>query len=147
MIKSVVAHLHFDGRSDEAIALYQHALGAKVEACMRWSQRPGGAPSDEDANLVMHARLGIGQGAALLLADVPKSAPCPGRPNGTLLLEFDHVAELTACFDKLADGGRVVMGVHAAFWGATFAMVDDRLGVSWMLICENGPGSGHAAPA
>lgn len=134
MIKSVIAHLHFDGRAGEAIAFYQGALGAQVEARMHWSEMPGGQIAAEDASLVMHARLAVGQGV-LLLADVPKDAPHRDRHNGTLMLEFDDAADLLHCFDALSQGGTVQMPVHDAFWGAKFALVDDRFGVSWMLHC------------
>lgn len=139
MIQSVLSHLHFDGRADEAIALYQHALGATVDACMRWSEMPGGGCPAGEAGKVMHARLSLGKGA-LLLADVPKHAPHPARPNGTLLLDFDDAEELQRCFAALAEGGRVLMAVHDAFWGAKFGLLEDKLGVAWMLTCPNPAG-------
>lgn len=136
MIKSVIAHLHFDGRGSEAISFYEQALGAKVEARMHWSEMPGCQASAEEGRLIMHARLQVEQGG-LLLADVPKNAPHRDRHNGTLMLEFDDAAELERCFDALSQGGSVQMPVHDAFWGAKFALVDDRFGVAWMLHCAH----------
>ena len=40
------------------------------------------------------------------------------------------------CFKVLAEGGEVTMALHSTFWGATFGMLNDRFGVSWMFNCD-----------
>lgn len=133
-IKALVPHLHFHGEASKAIAFYERALGAKVLAKMRWAEVPGGKIAPEDADKVMHARLEIGKGI-LLLADAMAGAPSV-PPNGTLMLDFDDAADMQKRFDALAEGGKVTMAPHDAFWGAKFGMLVDRFGVSWMFHCE-----------
>ncbi|HEX5622489.1 MAG TPA: hypothetical protein VFX51_28955 [Solirubrobacteraceae bacterium] len=40
---------------------------------------------------------------------------------------------LRGYFDKLADGGQVVMPLEKAPWGDTFGMCVDRFGTNWMV--------------
>lgn len=135
-VTHIIPHLHFQGEASKAIELYQRALGAEVLACMKWSDMPGGAPpSAEDADKVMHAALQIGQ-AKLLLADRTSSSPKTGVGNGTIMIECADADELQRRFDALAEGGKVTMAIHDAFWGARFGMLDDAFGVTWMFHSE-----------
>jgi PhnB protein len=40
-------------------------------------------------------------------------------------------------FNKMAAGGKMVMPLAKQFWGATFGMLQDKYGVSWMFNCES----------
>lgn len=48
-------------------------------------------------------------------------------------LAFDDRREAARCFEALASGGKVAMGLHDAFWGETFGMLTDRFGIGWMF--------------
>ena len=54
----------------------------------------------------------------------------------SVALDFDSEDELRRVFDGFAATGKTVMPVFDAPWGALFAVVQDELGVSWMLNCS-----------
>lgn len=138
-IKSISPHLFFDGRAEEAVSFYKEALGAKVSGLMRWAEMPDSSSvRPEDKNKVMHSRLVIGR-AAILVADHVGGTPHPASGNGTQVIELEDPAEVAACFERLAAGGKAEMPVHDAFWGAKFGIVIDRFGVRWMLHSELQP--------
>jgi PhnB protein len=132
-ITSIVPHLHFSGNAAEAIALYERALDAKATARMTWAEAPGAPRAPEEAGKIMHARLEVGR-AQLLLADRVAGSP-EAAHNGTIMLELTDAAEGARRFAALAEGGRVVMPFEDAFWGAKFGIVEDAVGVMWMVHC------------
>lgn len=132
----VQPYLFFDGRCEEALAFYGSALGAQVEALMRFKDspqphEPGMVPAGcEDK--VMHASFRIGD-TTLMASD----GRCLGQPSFqgfalSLTAQDDGAAE--RLFAALADGGQVQMPLAKTFFSSRFGMVADRFGVSWMVI-------------
>ena len=39
-------------------------------------------------------------------------------------------------FNKLSEGGKVIMPFEDAFWGSKFGMLEDKFGVRWMVDCS-----------
>src|SRR5262249_32940648 len=58
-IKQLNPYLNFDGTAAKAIALYEKALGAKVDRVQKFGDMPGNTPP-ETKDRVMHASLRIG---------------------------------------------------------------------------------------
>ncbi len=90
----------------------------------------GMVPPGSD-NKVMHASFRTGD-SALLAAD----CHCGGRPSFqgfSLSLSVRDEAEAKRRFDALADGGKVRMPLAKTFFSASFGVVADRFGVSWMI--------------
>jgi PhnB protein len=80
----------------------------------------------------MHASLRIGN-STLLLSD----GRCEGKPafqGFALSLSVPNEAEAEQLFASLADGGQVQMPLTKTFFSPRFGMVDDRFGVSWMVL-------------
>jgi len=133
----VEPYLFFDGRCEEAIEFYRRALGAEVTMLMRWKDCPE-QPKNKDMippggeNKVMHARLRIGE-AAVMASD----GQCRGQPSFqgfALSIGAANEAEADRVFNALADGGKVRMPLGKTFFSPRFGMVDDRFGVSWMVL-------------
>ena len=64
---------------------------------------------------------------------------CTGKPNFqgiTLSLSVKTDAEAQKFFAALADGGQVLMPMGKTFFSSQFGMVNDRLGVPWMVIVQ-----------
>ena len=128
-------YLFFDGKTDEAIAFYTKALGAKL--VMRLSFRdspepmaPGMVPPGAE-DKVMHARLQIGE-AVMLLSD----GRCQGQANFqgfSLTPTVGDEAEARRMFTALGDGGEVRMPLGKTFFSPCFGMLADRFGVGWMI--------------
>ncbi|MGY6217685.1 VOC family protein [Methylolobus aquaticus] len=135
----VRTYLFFDGRCDEALAFYREALGAEVEALMRFSENPDPPTADCQMppgweNKVMHASLRIGD--TTLMASDDRSAQQPDFQGFSLVLNAADEAEADRLFAVLSEGGHVQMPLGKTFFSPRFGMVADRFGVSWMIIVE-----------
>jgi len=132
----VQPYLFFDGRCEEAVEFYRHALGAKVSMLMRFKDnpeppQPGMCPPGSDEK-IMHCSFNIGD--TMVMAS---DGRCTGQPNFrgfSLSLNAPDEAEAERLFDTLADGGQVQMPMTKTFFSPRFGMVADRFGVSWMVI-------------
>jgi PhnB protein len=133
-------YLFFNGRCEEAIAFYQQALGAEVTMQMRMNEAPdppppGAIPAGFE-NKIMHANLRIG-GMHLMVSD-GNSNMQPSFKGFTLSLGVDDSAQAERAFNALSVGGKVVMPLGKTFWSPCFGMLEDRFGVGWMVITQDG---------
>jgi PhnB protein len=129
----ITPYLNFDGRADEAIEFYRHALGAKVEMLMRFKDAPDQSmvsPGSHDK--VMHACLRIGD--TQLMASDGRCSGKAGFEGVTLALNAANEAEADRLFAALGDGGQVQMPLAKTFFSPRFGMLADRFGVSWMVV-------------
>jgi len=132
----VQPYLFFEGRCEEALEFYRHALGAHVLMLMRYKDSPeppppGACPPGSD-NKVCHASFRVGK-MVLMASD----GRCAGRPSFqgfSLSLTVSTEAEAGQLFAALADGGQVQMPLTKTFYSPRFGMVTDRFGVSWMIM-------------
>ena len=85
-------------------------------------------------NLVMHCALRIGS-ALVMLSDGPGEGPLPPSGIVSVALDLDDADELRRIFDALSASGTVIERIIDAPWGALFAALRDRYGVSWMFNC------------
>ena len=134
----VQPYLFFDGKCEEAIEFYKHALGAQVNMLMRFKDspeppQPGCTPPGSE-NKVMHAQFQVG-GTVIMASD----GHCAGKANFqgfSLSLTVPTEAEADKAFNALADGGQVQMPLAKTFFSARFGMVADRFGVMWMVLVK-----------
>ena len=90
---------------------------------------------DEHKNGIMHARLTFGENMLMFSDGMPGTAISHG--NGiNLSVSMDSKAQALSVFDKLAEGGIVIMPMEKQFWGALFGMAKDRFGITWMINCD-----------
>jgi len=118
----VQPYLQFDGRCEEAIEFYKSALGAKVEAIMRFKDGPD----------CMEMPQGTGD-STIMASD----GYCKGKPDFqgfSLTLQAPDKAEADRLFKALEPGGQVQMPLAETFFSPRFGMVADRFGVSWMIV-------------
>lgn len=135
-IKSLNPYLMFDGDAEQAIKLYQKALGAQIEGDVsRFGDAPPEARAPGSENRIMHAQLRIG-GGLIMLSDGMPGTPPPKQSNTHVTLDFDDVNDLNQRFDALAAGGKVTMPLEDTFWGARFGMLTDAFGINWMFNCQ-----------
>jgi PhnB protein len=128
-------YLNFDGRCEEALEFYRKALGAEVTALMRFKDtpqaaEPGMVPPGSD-NKVMHASFRIGE-TTVMASD----CHCAGRPNFqgfSLAINLPNEAAAERVFAALSEGGTVQMPLSKTFFAASFGVVADRFGLSWMI--------------
>jgi PhnB protein len=128
-------YLYFEGRCEEAINFYREALGAEVQALMRFKESPDPqmCPPGGDEK-VMHALLRIGESNVMV-----SDGMCSGQSSFqgiSLSLMANDVAEADRLFAALGEGGQVQMPMGETFFAKRFGMVADRFGVSWMVLAE-----------
>ena len=52
------------------------------------------------------------------------------------MLDFDDATDMKKKFDALSVDGKVTVPLADTFWGATFGMLTDAYGISWMFNCN-----------
>ncbi len=131
----LVPYLHFAGNAQEALNFYTAVLGGEVLMINRYGDSP--MPADEDyKQKIMHARLQF-DGNLIMISDVFKGQPVSTNGNIQLSVEVPDKARLLEVFNNMAEGGNITMPLAEQFWGATFGMLQDKFGVSWMFNSEN----------
>lgn len=132
-IQSATPYLLLHGKAEQAIALYQRALGAQVESLQRFGDVDGSCP-EAQRNRVMHASLRVGK-AVLMMSDSTTDGPRLEGGNISVALDFDDAQATRRAFDALAASGKVIEPIFQAPWGALFGVVQDEMGISWMFNC------------
>ena len=129
-------YLFFNGRCEEAVEFYRQAVGAKVEALIRFNESP--EPPNPECPVppgweakVMHGAFRIGE-TLVMASDGHGGGPAEFRGFALSITVKD--AEATRVFDALADGGQVQAPLSPTFFASSFGMVVDRFGVMWMVI-------------
>ncbi len=130
----VQPYLMFNGRCEEAINFYKTELGAEVLALMRFKENPpppDKVPPNWD-NKVMHSCFKIGE--TEIMASDGDSADKTAFGGVRLSIQVKNEAEAARAFNGLSKGGTVKMPLGKTFFSPSFGMLDDRFGVSWMVV-------------
>jgi PhnB protein len=123
-------YLLFDGNCGDAFRRYHELLGGDLQM-QRFGDMPGPGGNPDEADLVLHARLQVGD-AVLMASDAPSDRRGP-RGSYAVSLTLDTQDEARRVFDGLAEGGQVHMALEPTFWSPLFGMLQDRFGTSWMV--------------
>lgn len=129
-------YLNFRDRSREAMEFYQGVFGGELRMNTFKEYEASHDPSDDDK--IMHAQLEA-DGMMLMAADTPKDMDLDEGSNISMSLSGEDETVLRGYFDKLADGGMVIMPLEKAMWGDTFGMLVDRFGVKWLVNVSQTP--------
>ena len=139
----VQPYIFFDGRCEEAVNFYKTALNAEVTMMMRFKENPdpqpnpmGGKELDEK---IMHASFKVGQTEVMASDGYAKGNP--EFKGISLSVSAETESEAKKIFGALSDGGKVTMPLSKTFYSPCFGMVNDKFGVSWMVIV---PGEMHS---
>ena len=125
-----IPYLFFDGTCTEALAFYAEVLGGQVVSSLTYGDMP--CP-DEAKDRVMNAMLELPGGNMIYGSD-----SFPGRATGPvsgfmITLNYPTVDEAQGVFDRLADGGQIVMPFEPSFWAEKFGMLTDKFGIEWAI--------------
>ena len=134
----VQPYLFFDGRCEEAVEFYRHAVGAEVDLLMRYKDSPDPPPPGMvppgSENKVMHAQVRVGE-TTVLMSD----GEAHGKPKFegfALSIYAANESEAERLFAELGEGGRVQMPLTKTFFSPRFGMLHDRFGVMWMVLVK-----------
>lgn len=128
-------YLRFNGNCEEAFKFYAQLCGGAIEMLQRFEDAPGQDQVPPALRKqVLHARLKLGD-QVIMGSDAP-----PGRyqvPDGfSVSLTVDAIADAERIFKALSEKGSVQMPMEETFFAKRFAMLTDRFGTPWMVICE-----------
>ena len=125
-------YVNYSGNCEEAFRFYEQHLGGRIDSIRLHGEQPDQSRLPPDwVGKVLHAHMTLG-GTALLGADIPGAEP---MRSAYLTLTLDTVAEVERVYALLSDGGQIFMKMEETFFSKRFAMLRDRFGTSWMLLC------------
>jgi PhnB protein len=124
-------YIHFAGNAEEALNFYAGVLGGQVLDMQRYADAP--MPTDEDyKQKIMHARL-LFNDNLIMISDVFKGEPVSTEGNIHMSVDIEEEGKIDDVFNKMAEGGAIMMPLEDTFWGARFGMLKDKFGVHWMF--------------
>ncbi len=130
-------YLSFKDNARQAMEFYKSVFGGKLT--MNTFKEYGITQDPVEGNKIMHAMLEAGDELTLMGADTPNNLPYRDGANGRISLSGDDEAKLKGYFDKLCQGGEVIMPLEKAQWGNSFGMCTDKFGVNWMVNIAGKP--------
>ncbi len=133
---SLNPYLSFNGNAREAMAFYQSVFGGDVDLRTFGEFHASQDPSED--NLIMHSALMGTSGIVIMGSDTPKRMEFKPAAGISLSLSGDDETELRGYFDKLSEGGTVIMPLEKAQWGDVFGMLTDKYGFTWMVNVSMG---------
>ncbi|HET9604750.1 MAG TPA: VOC family protein [Gemmatimonadales bacterium] len=126
-------YLNYPGNCEAAFRFYEQHLGGKITGVSRHGEQPGSSNLPAEWNgKILHARIEIGN-SVLMGADIPSAEP---MRSAYLTLTVDSAEQAERLYALLSDGGQIFMKMEETFFALRFAMLRDRFGTSWMLLCE-----------
>ncbi|MFC9996546.1 VOC family protein [Nocardia sp. NPDC127526] len=129
---NTVTHLNFRGEARAALTFYQSVFGG--ETIVVTYRDAGNVRTPSDADHVMWGQVTAADGFRVMAYDVPAAMPWePGTNSFFVSVRGDKTEEITACWEKLADGAAIVQPLGAAPWAPLYGMLRDRFGVTWVL--------------
>ncbi len=134
-------YISFPGNCEEAINFYKEKLGAEVLYMGRYGDSPmaGKAPDDK----IMHCTIKIGDSHIMACDSVFRDYPVTIGNNITLAIGTNDIAQADSMFDKMSDGGKIIMPMQKTFWAERFGMLTDKFGINWMFNVDR-PETDHA---
>lgn len=128
-------YVNYPGCCEEAFHFYERHLGARLTGIVRHGEQSNPAIPPDWGAKVMHARLELAS-TVLMGADIPKAEP---MRSAYLTLSVDTEQEAERIYGVLTQEGEVFMKMEQTPFANRFAMLRDRFGTSWMLLCEPEP--------
>ena len=124
-------YIQFDGNAREAMEFYRDVFGG--ELTLNTFGEYGAADDPAVADKTMHAQLENDRGFTLMASDTAPGMEHKPGTNITISLSGEDGDELRGYWDKLSDGGNVMIPLEKQMWGDEFGMLSDRFGIGWMV--------------
>jgi len=124
----ITTFLMFEGVAEEAMNLYVSLFPAsRVVSADRYGP---GEPGSEGR--VKRAVFEL-NGTRYMCIDSPVGHQFTFTPAVSLFVDFDARREMDRAFERLSEGGRVLMAPGAYGFSRWYAWVQDRYGLAWQL--------------
>ncbi|MCQ6265110.1 VOC family protein [Fictibacillus sp. WQ 8-8] len=135
MIVGLYPYLVTNGNGQEAVKFYEKALNAKVLSVQTFGDQPENPeyPVPAEAkDRVMNAHLKVGD-HDLMLSDTFPGMPYETGDQVTVAITIDSVETSKEVFEKLKEGGQVIMELQETFWSPSYGQLKDKFGVTWQI--------------
>ena len=130
---NVNAYIIFKGNCRQAIEFYKTALSGEVLSLQTFGESPMSHMGPADS--IMHSTMRVGT-STLMLSDDPSPDSSSGEGKISLAIGLDDTEQARRIFEKLAEGGSVIMPLQKTYWAEGFGMLTDQFGIRWMVNCE-----------
>jgi predicted 3-demethylubiquinone-9 3-methyltransferase (glyoxalase superfamily) len=128
----VSTFLMFEGKAEEAMNFYVSLFdGAAVARIQRYGKE---GPGKEGSVVVASFTL---KGQNFMCIDSYVKHGFTFTPATSIFVDCESEAEVDTLFNKLSDGGKVLMPLDQYPFSRKFAWVADRYGVSWQINLPN----------
>ena len=125
-------YLFFGGNCRDALTQYKEIFGGEL-TLLTMKDVPGEQPSAENADMIIHAALKVGE--ELLMASDDPMTKSFGPVQGMMVTyEAPDGADAKRVFDALSEGGSVTQALQPTFFSEAFGMCVDRFGTPWMIV-------------
>ncbi len=124
-------YLSFRDNAREAMEFYRSVFGGELTVSTFAELQASQDPAEQDG--IMHSMLEAENGIVLMGADTPNGMEYTPAAGMSISLSGDEEDVLRGYWDKLSEGGSVIVPLEKAPWGDTFGMCTDRFGISWMV--------------
>lgn len=124
-------YINFRDNTREAMEFYRSVFGGELTVTTFAEMQASEDPAEQDK--IMHSMLEAENGLVLMAADTPNSMEYTPAAGMSVSLSGDEEDVLRGYWDKLSDGGNVMMPLEKAPWGDTFGMCVDKFGISWLI--------------
>jgi PhnB protein len=127
----IIPRMLMRGNAKEAIELYKEALGATADYIMTYGSV--GAGSEAEKDLIMNSQIDI-KGNKFHLADHKPDQVTSGNQI-TFTISMDTAEEVKEIFNKIKEGGNIVMEPVETFFSPCHCMIVDKFGIMWQINC------------
>ncbi|MBD3921719.1 VOC family protein [Paenibacillus sp. PR3] len=138
MSTNLIPFLEMNGSANEAIALYEKALDAKVVYKLRLGDVPKNPESPlppEKEDLISYAILKIGD-AELQISDLVTGSNYHKGTQITLVVQTPDKDKAVQYFEALKEGGQVNEPLQASFFSPAYGNVTDKFGVTFRILTK-----------
>lgn len=125
-------YIHFQGNCAEAMQAYADIFNGTDLQLMRYADMPGGDPRPGAEAHIMHSQLTLGDGV-LMASDFPPGVAGDPQKALSIMQVAQNVATAQTWFDRLMEGGAVIMPFGPTFFSPAFGIVKDRFGTHWII--------------
>lgn len=132
--------VNFKNNCRQAVEFYAGVFGLKTPDMMTFGDAPPSPEfpvKEEEKKLIMYTSLMIG-GNNVMFSDSPSDMPYVAGNNITLSIGSKDEEEITKLFNKMKEGGKVIMPLQKTFWSKRYGMLVDKFGIPWMFSAEEG---------
>jgi predicted 3-demethylubiquinone-9 3-methyltransferase (glyoxalase superfamily) len=128
MMAKVTPFLMFQGNAEEAMNFYTSLIeGSAITSIQRYGPNEAGQEGS-----LMQATFTL-KDQEFMCIDSPVKHEFTFTPSFSIYITCDTEAEIERLYEKLSDGGGVLMPLGDYSFSKKFGWVVDRFGVSWQL--------------